>query len=171
MMASIPARNAYADSTLKPAMGPEALAEIGRLEAAGDYENPRYMRLVIPHFYEKHMLRIPVGAWPEPMRRSIRHWNQAISERILGLSALSLGGMLADWDRTADLGRLEVPTLIIGATHDIDDPAHMTWMAGQVQYGRYLHCPDGSHLALYDDPQPYFEGLVRFITDVDAGRV
>jgi proline iminopeptidase len=50
------------------------------------------------------------------------------------------------------------------------DPAHMEWMAGAVQRGRYLHCPDGSHLAMYDDQQVYVRGLIDFIHDVDAGR-
>ena len=31
------------------------------------------------------------------------------------------------------------------------------------QVGRYLHCPDGSHLAMYDDQQRYFTGLVEFL--------
>src|SRR5229473_215263 len=45
MMASIPAYNAYAQTELMPAMDPAALAEIRRLEEAGQYEDPRYMEL------------------------------------------------------------------------------------------------------------------------------
>jgi proline iminopeptidase len=45
----------------------------------------------------------------------------------------------------------------------------MEWMAGQVQDGRYLHCPSGSHLAQYDDSEVYFEGLIQFMRDVDSG--
>ncbi|MBA2713690.1 MAG: hypothetical protein H0U55_09090 [Rubrobacteraceae bacterium] len=44
------------------------------------------------------------------------------------------------------------------------------WMAGAVRRGRYLYCPDGSHLALYDDQTTYFRGLIEFIRDVSAGR-
>jgi proline iminopeptidase len=43
-------------------------------------------------------------------------------------------------------------------------------MAGQVQQGRYLHCPDGSHMAMYDDQETWFRGLIAFLQDVDAGR-
>src|SRR3712207_7322261 len=45
-------------------------------------------------------------------------------------------------------------------------PAHMAWMASAVQRGQYLHCPKGSHMALYDDQAVYFEGLIRFLRDV-----
>ena len=42
---------------------------------------------------------------------------------------------------------------------------HMEWMAGAVRSGSYLHCPNGSHLTLYDDQETYFEGLIRFIRE------
>jgi proline iminopeptidase len=75
-----------------------------------------------------------------------------------------------EWDRTADLANISVPTSTIGARYDTMDPEHMEWMAGAVQNGRYVHCPNGSHLAPYDDQQVYFQGLIDFIRDVDAGR-
>lgn len=170
MMASIPAYNAYAESTLMPEMAPEVLAEIKSLEAAGDYENPRYMELLIPHHYEKHVLRLPMAEWPDPVNRALKYVNPNIYVPMQGPSELGASGKLVNWDRTADLGQVRVPTLTIGATHDTMDPAHMAWMATQVQKGRYLHCPQGSHLTLYDDPGPYFEGIIRFIYDIDGGR-
>ena len=50
------------------------------------------------------------------------------------------------------------------------DPKHMEWVAGQVPKGRYLYCPNGSHLAEYDDQQTYFTGLIGFLRGVDAGK-
>jgi proline iminopeptidase len=43
-------------------------------------------------------------------------------------------------------------------------------MSEQFPKGRYLECPDGSHMALYDDQKTYFPGLIQFITDVNQGR-
>jgi proline iminopeptidase len=45
----------------------------------------------------------------------------------------------------------------------------MEWMSKQVKRGRYLYCPNGSHLCIYDDQKIYFGGLIQFIRDVDAG--
>jgi len=59
-----------------------------------------------------------------------------------------------------------VPTLVIGARYDTMDPEHMEMMADQLPNGRYLHCPNGSHLAMYDDQQRYFAGLVEFLNDL-----
>ena len=46
----------------------------------------------------------------------------------------------------------------------------MEMMAKKVQHGRYLFCPNGSHLAFYDDQKVYVDGLTKFILDVDHGQ-
>jgi proline iminopeptidase len=170
MVASIPEYNEYAKKVIMPEMDPAVLAEIQRLEAARQYENPRYMDLLIPHHYEKHLLRIPAAEWPDPVKRAFKHMNPKVYIPMQGPSELGASGKLANWDRTKDLGRITVPTLVIGARYDTMDPKHMEWMAGQVKHGRYLYCPNGSHLAEYDDQKTFFAGLIQFIRDVDGGR-
>lgn len=170
MMASIPLYNEYARTALMPGMDQAALAEIKGYEAAGDYENPRYMELLIAQHYVYHVLRMPPAEWPEPITRMFKHLNSAIYVAMQGPSELGASGKLVNWDRTADLGQITVPTLTIGARYDTMDPKHMEWMASAVRHGRYLHCPQGSHCALYDDQAVYFAGLIQFIHDVDAGR-
>lgn len=170
MMASIPAYNDYARTVLMPAMDPSALAEIQRLESAGQFEDPRYMALLMPHHYEQHVLRLPADQWPDPVNRAFKHLNHKIYVPMQGPSELGASGKLSDWDRIADLGRITVPTLTIGARHDTMDPAHMERMATLLPKGRFLLCPDGSHLAMYDDQLRYVGGLIQFLDDVDAGR-
>ena len=171
MMSSIPAYNAYAEKVLMPAMDQQVLAEAKRIEAAKDYQNPRYMELLVPAHYEKHILRRPFAEWPEPVQRSIEHLNAEIYIPLQGPSELGASGKLVNWDRTADLRSIAVPTLVVGAKHDTMDPAHMEMMAKALPKGRYLFCPNGSHMAMYDDQKVYFDGLVRFIKDVDAGKM
>jgi len=170
MMASIPLYNEYAREVLMPAMDPGVLAEAKALEAKGDYANPRYMELLTPHHYEQHVLRMPSAEWPDPVVRAFKHLNPAIYVPMQGPSELGASGKLVNWDRTQDLGQIRVPTLTIGGAYDTMDPKHMEWMAGQVEQGRYLHCPNGSHLAMYDDMATYFTGLIQFLRDVDEGR-
>ena len=40
-------------------------------------------------------------------------------------------GRLEKWDRKADLGRITVPTLVVGAAHATMDPEHMRWVSTQ----------------------------------------
>ena len=170
MMASIPDYNVYASNVLMPAMDQAALAEIKRLEASGQYENPRYMELLTQHHYVQHLLRMPSEQWPEPVNRAFKHLNPKIYIPMQGPSELGASGKLVNWDRTLDLRKIAVPTLVIGARYDTMEPAHMEKMASQVQKGRYLFCPNGSHLAIYDDQKVYMEGVIQFVGDVDAGR-
>jgi proline iminopeptidase len=168
MMMSIPAYNDYAQRVLMPTMDAAALAEIKALEAARDYQNPRYMELLMQHHYVYHVLRRPVGEWPDSADRAFRHLNPKVYIPMQGPSELGASGKLANWDRTASLGTIAVPTLAIGARHDTMDPAHMARVAQSVQHGRYLDCPEGSHMSMFDDQQRYFAGLIQFLSDVDA---
>ena len=85
-----------------------------------------------------------------------------------GPSELGASGKLLNWDRTGDLKDITVPTRVIGARYGSMDPAHMERMAAALSHGRYLYCPNCSHLAMYDDQETYFRGLIRFIDGVDA---
>jgi proline iminopeptidase len=166
MMASIPAYNDYAERVLMPAMDQAALAEIKQLEADGRTDDPRYESLLMEHHYVFHVLRMPAQEWPEPVVRSFAHINPSIYVPMQGPSELGASGKLLTWDRRADLSRIRVPTLVMGAQHDTMDPDHLRWMASQLPQGRYHHCPDGSHLAIVDDQETYFEGLVGFLEEL-----
>ena len=87
-----------------------------------------------------------------------------------GPSEFGASGRLEKWDRKADLGKITVPTLVIGATHDTMDPEHMRWVSTQVKHGSFLLCPQGSHMAMWDDQRTYAAGLLRFLKEVDAGK-
>ena len=163
MMSSGPAYNEYAERVLMPAMDQAALAEIKDLEARGDIANPRYMELLLEHHYVQHVLRMPVEDWPDPVNRAFNKINQAVYVPMQGPSELGLSGKLVDWDRSRDLQHIDVPTLVIGARHDTMDPAHMEMMASRLPRGRYLGCTNGSHMAMYDDQETYFNGLVDFL--------
>jgi proline iminopeptidase len=169
MMSSIPAYNEYAKKVLMPAMDQGVLKEILTMEAAGDFGNPRYEELLMSNFYTDHILRMPPEQWPDPVLRSFSSYNHEIYVSMQGPSEMGASGKLVNWDRSVDLGRITVPTLVIGATHDTMDPKHMEWMAGQLTNGRFLLCPNGSHLALYDDQKVYFDGLIRYFEDVETG--
>lgn len=167
MMSSCPAYGKYAQDVLSKQMDPTVLDTIRAIEARGDFNNPKYMQLLMPNFYNQHLCR--VTPWPEALQRAMPHMNSEIYTMMQGPSEFGVAGRLAKWDRSKDLPQIKVPTLTIGGMHDTMDPEHMKWMAGQVQKGRSLICPDGSHCSMWDDQPHYFPGLIQFIKDVDAG--
>jgi len=170
MVSSIPAYNEYAEKVLMPEMDPKVVAEIKALESAGKTEGPRYMELLMPNHYEKHILRMPGDQWPDPVLRAFKHMNPKVYVPMQGPSEFGASGKLAGWDRTADLEKLTMPTLVIGARYDTMDPKFMEMMSKKVKRGRYLYCANGSHLSMYDDQKTYMDGIIAFLKDVDAGR-
>jgi proline iminopeptidase len=167
MVASIPAYNDYAESVLMPSIDPAVLTEIKAIEAAKDYANPRYMELLIPHHYVHHVLRMPHDEWPDPVNRAFAHLNPEVYIPMQGPSELGASGKLLEWDRMNDLKDIVVPTLTIGAAHDTMDPKVMKAMADALPSGHHLHCPNGSHMAMYDDQAIYMKGVIAFLREVD----
>lgn len=163
MMSSCPEYGKYADNVLGKQMKPEVLAEIMKIEADKDFTNPKYMDLLLPNFYEKHVLRFPAKNWPEPVNRSFAKMNQSLYVTMQGPSEFGISGKLENWDRTNDLKNITIPSLVIGAKHDTMDPKFMEKMANLLPKGTYLYCNKGSHMAFYDDQKTYFSGLISFL--------
>lgn len=165
MMMSIPDYNRYAADVLAKQMDPAVVREIKDIEARGEYESPRYMELLVPNFYHKHVCRL--DEWPDAVNRGLNKINREIYVRMQGPSEFGASGVLEHWDRKADLPKLAMPTLVIGGAHDTMDPAHMKWISTQVQHGSFLLCPNGSHMAMWDAQATYTRGLITFLEDSD----
>ncbi len=168
MMASCPEYGRYANEVLARQMPEEVVKEIRALEAAKQFGDPRYMELLMTYYYSKHICRLP--EWPDAVNRTFKHANNTIYTLMQGPSEFGIAGRLANWDVKDRLKELRIPTLMIGAEHDTMDPRAMEEQSRLVQKGRYLHCPNGSHLAMWDDQQAFMTGVIQFIKDVDAGK-
>jgi proline iminopeptidase len=160
MVCSIPDYAKYADQVLAKQMDPGVLDTIRMIEKKGDFENPKYMELLMPNFYAKHICRIPLDQWPEPVNRSFAKMNRSLYVTMQGPSEFGVAGKLADWDVKTQLQKIKVPTLTIGGRFDTMDPDQMKEMSR-------LYCPTVSHMSMYDDQKDYFPGLIKFIKDVD----
>jgi proline iminopeptidase len=171
MMASAPAYNKYADEVLGPKLDPKVFAQIKEFEKNKDYTNPKYTELLFKYYYTQHILRMPIDKWPESINRGFKHLNPNVYVYMQGPSEFGITGdaTLKNWDVTSRLKTLTIPTLVIGAKYDTMDPKHMEWIAKEVQNGRFLYCPNGSHFSQYDDQEHYFPGVISFLKDVDNG--
>lgn len=167
MMASIPDYEKY-NAVLRSQMRPSLVDSLQAYEAKGLFKDPTYQSLVFQEYYTQHLCRL--SELPDPVARSFKHVNESIYVMMQGPSEFKVGGRLLTWDRKADLPKITVPTLTVGAKYDTMDPAHMEWMSKQVKKGKYLYCPNGSHLAMWDDQKVFMEGVIRFIKETDAGK-
>ena len=168
MVPSIPDYIKYANDVLAPKLDPSVLKKIREYENAGHYTNNEYLGLIEEHYYPKHVLRMPLEEWPNPVTRSLAGLNYEIYLKMQGPSEFGVVGdaLLKEWDRKNDLKNLKIPVLTIGGQHDTMDPKQMEWMSTEVQNGTYLHCPNGSHWSMYDDQETYFNGVTEYINSL-----
>jgi proline iminopeptidase len=133
------------------------------LEAAGRYDDPEYQR-ILALLYSKMLCR--TDPWPEPFTRSLRHVNLTIYREMFGPSEFVVTGNQKNWDRWAELHRIKVKTLTIGARWDEMDPEDMKKMASLMPDARSVICPNGSHLCMWDDQAFYFEHLLEYLRSI-----
>jgi len=170
MVASCPDYGRYANEVLAKQMDPKVLAEMRDIETKKDFSNPRYEELLMPNFYQQHFCRL--DPWPESVVRGFGHLNsmkipKEIYVMMQGPSEFGIAGRLANWDIKNRLKEIRVPTLMVGAKYDTMDPNAMEEQSKMVQHGRYLYCPNGSHLCMWDDQKIFMTGVIKFIKDVD----
>lgn len=165
MMASIPDYEKY-NGVLRSQMRKSLVDSLQQYEAKGLFKDPVYQQLVLNEYYTQHLCRLP--EWPDPVNRTFKHVNESVYVMMQGPSEFKVGGRLLTWDRKADLPKITVPTLTVGAKYDTMDPAHMEWMSKQVKNGKYLYCPNGSHLCMWDDQKIFMDGVIQFIKETDA---
>jgi proline iminopeptidase len=173
MVASIPDYNKYADDVLAKQMDPKVFEEIMEIEKRKDFDNPRYEELLTPNFYQQHICRL--DPWPEPVVRCFTHLNsmkvpKQIYVMMQGPSEFGASGRLVNWNIKDKLKEIKIPTLMVGAKYDTMDPKAMEDQSKMVQRGRYLFCPNGSHMCMWDDQKIFMTGVIGFINDVNEKK-
>ncbi len=169
MVSSVPAYNAFAKTDLMPKMDQAALAEILAFEKNNDTENERYEELLMEHFYQDHVLRIPPEKWPEPLVRAFSKLNKAIYVPMQGPSEMGASGKLENWERTEEMAAVTIPTIFMAARYDTMHPEYVRKLAARMPSAQFCYCDKGSHLAMYDDQESYFSQMITGIQAI-AGR-
>lgn len=166
MTASIPS---YVKSinALRELMPADQVQVMKEYEARGDYEAPEYMALM-DELYQRHICRL--SPWPEPVVRGFAHINPAVYNTMQGANEFVVTGTFKDWDRWADLHKIQVPTQLLVGRHDTMAPSDIEEMGRRIPNSRVGICENGSHLAMWDDRDAYFTYLLNFLHDVEGGK-
>lgn len=149
---------------LKGLLGPESRERLEKLEAAEDYDSPEYERIMMEELYPQVICR--TEPWPDAVVRSFRDANLKVYHHMQGKSEFVVTGTFKSWERWDRLHEIEVKTLVIGAEHDTMHPNDLLRMATMMKNAESAICPNGSHLAMWDDQAVYFEHLLRFLRSV-----
>jgi proline-specific peptidase len=136
-----------------------------RLGGRGAYDSPEYQEAVA-EFYRRHLCRI--DPYPECVERSVAQLPNQVYLTMNGPTEFDVIGSLRTWDRTADLGRIAVPTLVtVGGYDEIPLPCSQTLVDGIA--GAHLVLFDESgHMAHEEEPQRYAAVVSAFLDGVDG---
>lgn len=156
---------------------PEAAREIGKLKAAlpsavldtlerheknGDYHHPEYEAAAM-EFYKRHVCRL--DPWPEPLLRSLSNMttDPVAYETIQGPNEFTINGNLKDWDRTSQLDKIRVPTLVTVGRHDEIGPACARTIHQGIIGSRLEVFERSSHMAMWEETERYLREVGSFL--------
>lgn len=148
-------------SKIRAQFPPEIQAKLKFYENANQTDDPAYQELLFEKLYKTFICRL--DPWPDPVQRSLGGWNQKVYRVLQGRSEFEATGRMKGWDRWADLPKIKVRTLTMGARYDEMDPEDMRRMATLFPHGEAWISETGSHFAMYDDQQNYFKALLAFL--------
>jgi proline iminopeptidase len=155
-------------NALRKTLPARVQAVMAKYEAEKKYDAPEYQEVLIGEVYRRFLCRL--NPWPEPAEMSLAHMNAKIYNQMQGPSEFVITGSYKDWNRWPDLHRISVPTLLIAARYGTMSVDDLKKMGRLIPNSRVAVCENGSHMALYDDQQAYFEHLLAFLNDVRAGK-
>jgi proline-specific peptidase len=158
--ASIPQFMAEAQKLID-AMPEPYRTTIQELGAREEYDNPDYLAAV-DVFYHLHLCRM--DPWPDAMRKGEKTSSTRPYQVMNGPTEFDVIGRLATWDRTADLGRIDVPTLITVGRYDEITPACAQTIHEGVRDSRVVLFENSAHAAHLEEGERYAQGVEEFLS-------
>jgi proline iminopeptidase len=136
-------------------------ARMRELEAQGETHGAEYESLA-QTFYDLHVCR--VSPWPPEVMASLKIAGESIAYRVMnGPNEFTIVGVIKDWDRRADLGRIAIPTYItMGEFDEVDLDCHQTIHHG-IPGSVFEIFPGCSHMTMNEKPTEYVAAVGRFL--------
>ncbi len=159
--ASIPQFMAEARKLIEALPEPHrtVLIELG---AKGEYDHPDYVAAV-DVFYRHHLCR--ADPWPEALVRSGEQMDgNQVYLTMNGPTEFDVIGRLREWDRTADLGRITVPTLVTCGRYDEITPACSETITAGIPDARMHVFERSAHIAHLEEGEEYAALVEEFLS-------
>lgn len=148
---------------LKRGLQRKVLRKIEKYESNGDYQNPKYLKLV-EIFYKKHLCRLP--KWPAELSYSIKKISRPVYLTMNGPNEFTITGNIRYWDVTGELRKIKVPTLVTGGKYDEVTPKVARSIHNGIKGSKLFIFRNSSHLPMWEERQKYIEVLYRFLSRI-----
>jgi proline iminopeptidase len=133
---------------------------MAKYEAQGDYENQEYVKAVRV-FYRKHLCRLP--QWPIELTYSMDHTSKPVYGTMNGPNEFTIIGNIRYWDVTSLLGKIRVPTLVLGGRYDEVSPLVARGIHNGIRGSELTIFPKSSHVAFWEERASFMKRVLRFL--------
>ena len=117
-------------------------------------------------FYRRHLCRL--DPWPDCALRSVAELEgNQVYLTMNGPTEFDVIGPLRDWDRTADLVRIESPTLVTVGRFDEITPACAQTIVDGIAGARLAVFEQSGHYAHEEEPEAYVAVVDEFLCAVE----
>lgn len=149
---------------LRSALPEEIQATLLLHETVGTTDDPAYQQAMMA-FYERHVIR--VVPMPDQVQRALEQVGPAYYF-MNGPSEFHVTGSLKDWDRTARLSEIRVPTLITSGRYDESTPRINEVLHNGIAGSEWLIFEQSSHMAHIEEPELYLPAIQSFMERIEA---
>lgn len=140
---------------------------IVKCEEEMNYSNDEYQSAMM-EFYRRHLCRM--DEWPECMSLTFEKMNQEIYGFMWGPSEFTINGTLSDFDRTARLGEINVPTLLTAGEFDEAAPTSVRHFASLIPNSRVEIFAGASHSHHLESQESYLSVVRKFLKESNQCR-
>jgi proline iminopeptidase len=151
-------------NALRATLDPEVQAVLDKHEADGSVEHPDYIAAT-EVFYSQFLSR---GEPEEEASCPDAPRNSVIYNQMWGPTEFYATGSLQDFDLTARLGEIDVPTLFVTGEFDEARPETVKAFADAVPGARFEVIPGVGHASISREPVMYRQLLRGFMHDAEA---
>jgi proline-specific peptidase len=135
------------------------MSVIKAAESGRDIDPQDYQRAVLA-FSSRHLLRM--DPLPPMIVEALQSTSQ-VYEVMWGKSEFSVSGNLKSWDRTQDLGQIDVPVQIISGEFDESTPKQNEVLHQGLKNSKWTLMPGCSHLSNLENPREYLAIVQAFL--------
>lgn len=154
-----------ADADTLIATLPDSIALILNNEIAGVEQDSIKLSQAITMYYDQFLLRKqPV---PQEVDSADLSFGENVYYHMWGTSEFFATGTLKNYDRTADLQKINVPTLYTTGEFDEARPTTVKYYQSLTPNAEFVLIPEAAHLTMQDNPVSNLEAISSFLRKLE----
>ena len=145
---------------LKKTLPKEVQETLAKHEARWAFMNPEYLKAV-EVFYRNFVCRLP--EWPDEVSRSLNDMSIPVYWTMNGPNEFTIIGNLRDWDISARLPEIKVPTLVTVGRYDEVTPKVAETIHKGIAGSKLVIFENSAHLTMWDEKESYLKTVKDFV--------